>query len=99
MPQSSNSKIPEYQILKIERSEYDELFKDYKGTQKKWVDPNFPPDESSLGQIPNVNSSQWKRLSDLLNLPALFDGKVEPRDVVQGSLGECYLLSALAALA
>jgi hypothetical protein len=32
MPQSANSKIPDIQILKLERSEYDELFKDYKGT-------------------------------------------------------------------
>ena len=31
--------------------------------------------------------------------PVLFDGKIEPQDAIQGSLGDCYFLSAVSALA
>lgn len=31
--------------------------------------------------------------------PVLFDRKIEPSDVISGHSGDCYLLSALAALA
>lgn len=69
-------KDPSIQILRIQKSEYDELMKDMKGTDKKWTDPHFPPSEHSLGTIENVDTSQWKRISDILNKPALFDGKI-----------------------
>ena len=83
----------------MEKSEYDQVIKQFKGKDKKWTDILFPPDEQSLGNIPGVTTNKWKRLSDLLNKPALFDGKIQPKDVIQGSLGDCYFLSALAALA
>lgn len=92
-------KDPSIQILRIEKSQYDDLIKDYNGTDKQWTDPHFPPSEESLGKIENVDTGRWMRISDILNKPALFDGKIEPKDVIQGSLGDCYFLSALAALA
>lgn len=29
---------------------------------------------------------------------AIFEGKIEPNDIKQGKLGDCYLLSAMAAI-
>lgn len=50
-------------VLKVNRSEYDELVQ--KSTvNNKWTDPTFPPGPKSLGNINNVPSDcEWKRLS------------------------------------
>jgi hypothetical protein len=67
---------PDVQVVRMERSDYEELLKEYRGTNKKWLDLTFQPDETSLGPLPALDGSQWKRISDLLNKPALFDGKL-----------------------
>jgi hypothetical protein len=41
----------------------------------------------------------WKRISEFLKNQTLFDDKIEPNDVVHNNIGDCYLLSAIAALA
>lgn len=37
-------------VLRVERSDYDELMKQYTGS-KQWTDPEFPPGKESLGTI------------------------------------------------
>lgn len=73
------------QILKIDTSDYDDIIKEFKGTNKKWTDIEFPPNEDSLGDINGVNGSQWKRISDLVHKPVLFDGVISPKDIIQGN--------------
>ena len=86
-------------VLKVNRSEYDELIKKYSATNK-FTDPTFPPGPKSLGTINNVPPDcQWRRISEILEKPLLFDGRIQPQDVIQGSLGDCYFLSAVSALA
>lgn len=86
-------------VLRVKRSEYDELIKKY-NANNKWTDPTFPPGPKSLGMINNVPPDcQWKRISEIVHQPQLFVGRIEPQDVIQGSLGDCYFLSAVSALA
>lgn len=66
---------------------------------QQFTDPTFPPNSSSLGE--ENDKISWKRVPEILRnmSPVLFDRKIEPSDVISGHVGDCYLLSALAALA
>lgn len=65
-------------------------------------DKNFPPTDASIGEIEAKGKEvKWKRGSLLGKSGGrmkLFSGKIEPSDVAQGALGDCWLLSAIAAL-
>ena len=46
-----------------------------------------------------IQSIVWKRVTEVSPKWELFEGKIEINDVEQGSLGDCYFLSSIAALA
>jgi len=75
----------------------------------KFLDPVFPPERSSLirfwNQADIVSQVEWEkyawvRLSDQFkdNRMEIFDD-IQPDDIMQGALGDCYFLSALSAIA
>lgn len=89
----------ENRIIKLKKSEYEELYSIHSKSGKPFVDDRFPADPSSLGEIEGIRECQWKRITDIVKSPVLIAPKIQPNRVVRGSLGDCYFLSALAALA
>jgi hypothetical protein len=66
---------------------------------ERFVDPDFAPNNEAVGD--EIASCVWVRAAALQGpdvKPKLFD-KIEPVDVCQGSLGDCWLLAAISAVA
>lgn len=95
-------------IRKLEQQEAD-MEKFVQATIEKgrpYTDPDFPPNQSSLYDpaIDEVDEQMfksfgWRRASEIFQNPQVFEGGVDPNDINQGQLGDCYYLAALSSLA
>ena len=77
-------------------------------TGDKFLDSEFPPNARSLienweAADPQKQSDwkefEWKRIDELFPQPIKVFNDISPNDILQGSLGDCYFLSALSAMA
>ena len=73
---------------------------------EKFIDLSFPPSLSSLIGENKIFPKFWKEIKWLRPEKFLeekkieiFEGIIEPGDIKQGSLGDCYFLSTVGALA
>jgi hypothetical protein len=76
----------------------------------RYEDPDFPPSAASIGTWKGLDEKtvtekiEWRRGDSVCALAAgeharLFSGAIEPADIGQGQLGDCWLMTALACLA
>lgn len=69
----------------------------------RFKDPFFPPNDKSMGdQIFEENPDlklQWIRASKLSDSGVVLFDKIEPNDVAQGKIGNCWLMASISALA
>ena len=76
---------------------------------KKYSDSDFPPEKTSLSKdwssLEANTQEKWKNFVWLRpeeifkNEYRIFFDEIEPNDIKQGQLGDCYMLSALSSLA
>lgn len=69
-----------------------------------FVDPHFPPRDNSLynpleNAYPFDFVVQWRRPHEFMEHPTVFEDDIDPNDIKQGQLGDCWFLSALSSLA
>jgi calpain-15 len=89
-----------YEVLDSEDIKYQ---MEQKG-QDNFIDPHFPPRDISLynvleDQYPYNFVVQWRRPHEFMENPVVFEDDVDPNDIKQGQLGDCWFLSALSSLA
>lgn len=85
-----------------------------KSTNQMFTDTDFPANHRSiqgtskdLSRMDDIKrfSSEWRRARDFSsakvsgNEPELFKGGIDPNDIKQGMLGDCYFVASLATLA
>lgn len=93
----------------VKTSQYDKILQECKSWNKKYVDPEFPPDQTSLSKNwAGLSAKQqatwkkfvWRRADEIFEDDYdVFYQDIEPNDIRQGQLGDCYLLSSLSSLA
>ena len=78
----------------------------------RYSDKSFPPNNESLGNFEAGGKGKkiiWRRAHEIVenipprnrcdrSAPQLFEDGIEPEDIAQGQLGDCWLLSAIACL-
>lgn len=77
---------------------YESLKSELKKTGQLFVDDKFPADDSSIFRFKNFVGSKivWKRPHEIVKDPKFIIDKIEPNDLDQGKLGNCWMLAAAA---
>jgi len=63
----------------------------------KFTDTAFPPNAKSVGG--NADNGEWARLTDIYPQCNLYTDGIEPTDIYQQDLGDCYYLASVSAVA
>jgi Calpain family cysteine protease len=87
---------------------YEKLQRELESTGTVYTDPKFKPEFSSIAGFGDLHgypenylrNIKWKRPDEIFGQTyCIFDEDIEPNDIQQGILGNCYFLAAIAAIA
>ncbi|XP_058594056.1 calpain-3 isoform X3 [Neofelis nebulosa] len=88
-----------FPIIGVKEKTFEQLHK--KCLEKKilYLDPEFPPDETSLFYSQKFPIQFiWKRPPEICENPRFIIGGANRTDICQGDLGDCWFLAAIACL-
>ena len=87
-------------LEEIERGEHGGLAPGKFGRDSQWTDPDFPPDQRSIGHCASGGLiKSWSVAKGINPDVGLFVGGTDPDDVHQGVLHDAWLLSAIQIMA
>ncbi|EGR27039.1 hypothetical protein IMG5_202770 [Ichthyophthirius multifiliis] len=84
-----------FNFTKQKLNEYENTFNQIPENQK-FTDPQFKPSIEVLNNKPG--QFQFKRASEIYEQFDIFDLSIEPNQIQQGILGDCYLISSIISL-
>ncbi|KAM8974702.1 calpain-5-like [Pelodytes ibericus] len=88
-------------VLRYQNQHYGHIKDQCRSAGRPFEDPTFPATDRSLYFSHNPpRTVVWKRPQELVQTPRLFaEGGISPRDLQQGSLGNCWFVAAASCLA
>ncbi|KAK2145002.1 hypothetical protein LSH36_711g00022 [Paralvinella palmiformis] len=88
-----------YEVLEMQS--FEELVRECLRNRTLWEDPDFPPCDESMyfENRPPCGDVVWRRPGDICDNPQMFVEGASRMDVMQGVLGDCWLLAAVSCLA
>ncbi|XP_074091282.1 calpain-3 isoform X3 [Macrotis lagotis] len=88
-----------FPIIGVKEKTFEQLHKKCLEKKVLYVDPDFPPDETSLFYSQKFPIQfVWKRPPEICENPRFIIGGANRTDICQGDLGDCWFLAAIACL-
>ncbi|XP_049753345.1 calpain-3 isoform X2 [Elephas maximus indicus] len=88
-----------FPIIGVKEKTFEQLHKKCLEKNVLYLDPEFPPDETSLFYSQKFPVQfVWKRPPEICENPRFIVGGANRTDICQGDLGDCWFLAAIACL-
>ncbi|XP_038596954.1 calpain-3 isoform X3 [Tachyglossus aculeatus] len=88
-----------FPIIGVKEKTFDQLRQTCLEKNVLYLDPDFPPDETSLFYSQKFPIQfVWKRPPEICENPRFIIGGANRTDICQGDLGDCWFLAAIACL-
>ena len=80
-------------------SNYEKYLKNCQSKRTNFIDSEFPHTDRSVGVSVERRRIVWKRLPEVVKNAVMVQKSIEPYDVQQGNVGDCYFLASVSSIA